>query len=100
MATLEAVSSTIFDQPDGSYFHNGLLNLDDSPTPSYGSLLQFLSSGPLSDGSGARYLLPGGLTLDITNPPTTILSTPRFTNNTRSQIVRPVGRGEDALTRP
>jgi hypothetical protein len=83
---LQDASSTIFGQPDGWYFHNGLLNLDGSPKPSYASFLTFLGSQPLPDTD--QCALPGALTLDITDPQTRILSAPRFTDNTRSQLVR------------
>ena len=84
--SLQDASSTIFGQPDGWYFHNGLLSLDGSPKPSYTSFLPFLGSQPLPDTE--QCTLPGGLTLDLTNPQTRIRSAPRFTNKPRSQLVR------------
>jgi hypothetical protein len=84
--SLQDVSSSAFGQPDGWYFYDGLLNPDGSPKQAYASFLQFVGPGSVP-GDASECTLPGGLTLDITNPHTVILSAPRYTNNTRSQIV-------------
>ena len=84
--SLQDVSNTIFDQPAAWYFYDGLLNADGSPKPAYASFLQFLGPGP-APGDATDCTLPGGLTLDITNPHTTVLSARRYTNNTRSQLI-------------
>ena len=83
---LQDVSTTVFGQPDGWYFHNGLLNPDGSAKPAYATFLSFLGSSALG-AAVASCPLPGGFTLDITDPLPQILSAPRFTRNTTRVMV-------------
>jgi hypothetical protein len=83
---LQDVGGTVFGQPDGWYFHNGLLNPDGSAKPAYATFLQFLGSSP-PGAAVAGCPLPGGYTLDITDPLPRILSAPLATRDTTRAIV-------------
>ena len=84
---LQDISSAQVDEPDNYTFYYGLLNEDGSPKPVYSSFLQFIGSAPLPDGAGDQCTLPGGLTVDTTDPHTQIISAPYDTNDTRSVMV-------------
>jgi hypothetical protein len=83
---LQDVSASTMGAPDYWGFNDGLLNADGTPKPAYATFLQFLGSSP-ADAPGPC-TLPGGFSLDYTDPHTTILAAPSDTNNTASQIVK------------
>ncbi len=64
--------------------HNGLLDILGVPKPAYASFLEFLGPNPPGTDVCA---LPGGNTLDITDPDTAIRATPGFTNDTHHQPI-------------
>jgi hypothetical protein len=68
-------------------YNNGLLNVNGSPKASYSSFLQFIGAQPLPSAAAEECTLPGGYSIDTTDPHTTILKAPGDTNNTKSQIV-------------
>jgi hypothetical protein len=88
---LQDVSAAVYGPPDGWFYHDGLLNEDGSAKPAYATFLRFLGAGPVP-GSVDRCTLPGDLSIDVADPHTTILTAPRYTNNTRTQIVTFVAR--------
>jgi len=84
---LQDESASTFGTADYWGYHNGLLNVDGSPKSAYASFLQFIGSKPLPEGRGSTCTLPGGVTIDTTEPVTSITAVRRVTNNTRSQPI-------------
>jgi hypothetical protein len=68
-------------------YNNGLLTTSGAPKPSYDSFLQFVSDTALPSAAAEECTLPGGYTIDTTDPHTTILTAPDDINNTKSAFV-------------
>jgi hypothetical protein len=79
-------SAAAMGTPDYWGYYTGLFDASGSPKPAYASFLSFLAPGT-PGAAGAQCALPGGQTLDYTNPHTTITQAPKVTNDVHSQIV-------------
>jgi hypothetical protein len=82
--SLEDESAAAMGTPDYWGYYTGLLDSSGNPKPSYQTFLSYLAPG---GGDGVQCTLPGAQTLDYTDPHTTILSAPKVTNDTQSQVV-------------
>lgn len=80
------VDAAVLGVPDYWGVHNGLLRGDASPKPAYLSFLEYLGAR-LPAGRAETCGLPGGTTLDILDPDTTITGSPGITREVTGPTV-------------